>query len=55
VTLHVGLGTFNPVEKICQNTKWTWGIKITQAACDINDAKSKEKRICTREPFLCVL
>jgi S-adenosylmethionine:tRNA ribosyltransferase-isomerase len=23
VTLHVGLGTFNPVEKICQNTKWT--------------------------------
>jgi S-adenosylmethionine:tRNA-ribosyltransferase-isomerase (queuine synthetase) len=46
--LHVGLGHSILLRlKTCQ-TKWTLGIKITQAACDIvNDAKVHKKRICT--------
>ncbi|WP_395077664.1 tRNA preQ1(34) S-adenosylmethionine ribosyltransferase-isomerase QueA [Flavobacterium sp.] len=49
VTLHVGLGTFNPVEveDLSKHKMDSEELKITQEACDIiNDAKSKKKRIC---------
>jgi S-adenosylmethionine:tRNA ribosyltransferase-isomerase len=42
VTLHVGLGTFNPVEveDLSKHKMDSEELKITQAACDIvNDAK----------------
>jgi S-adenosylmethionine:tRNA ribosyltransferase-isomerase len=49
VTLHVGLGTFNPVEveDLSKHKMDSEELKITQEACDIvNEAKSKRKRIC---------
>lgn len=49
VTLHVGLGTFNPVEveDLSKHKMDSEELKITQEACDIvNDAKTKKKRIC---------
>ncbi|WP_310555952.1 tRNA preQ1(34) S-adenosylmethionine ribosyltransferase-isomerase QueA [Flavobacterium sp.] len=49
VTLHVGLGTFNPVEveDLSKHKMDSEELKITQEACDIiNEAKSKKKRIC---------
>jgi S-adenosylmethionine:tRNA ribosyltransferase-isomerase len=49
VTLHVGLGTFNPVEveDLSKHKMDSEELKITQEACDIvNDAKAKKKRIC---------
>ena len=49
VTLHVGLGTFNPVEveDLSKHKMDSEELKINQEACDIiNDAKSKKKRIC---------
>ncbi|MDD5149637.1 MAG: tRNA preQ1(34) S-adenosylmethionine ribosyltransferase-isomerase QueA [Flavobacterium sp.] len=50
VTLHVGLGTFNPVEveDLSKHKMDSEELKITQEACDIvNDAKLNKKRICT--------
>ncbi|MGV8993047.1 MAG: tRNA preQ1(34) S-adenosylmethionine ribosyltransferase-isomerase QueA [Flavobacterium sp.] len=49
VTLHVGLGTFNPVEveDLSKHKMDSEELKINQEACDIvNDAKIKKKRIC---------
>ena len=49
VTLHVGLGTFNPVEveDLSKHKMDSEELKITQEACDIvNEAKVKKKRIC---------
>ena len=49
VTLHVGLGTFNPVEveDLSKHKMDSEELKITQGACDIvNDAKAKKKKIC---------
>ena len=49
VTLHVGLGTFNPVEveDLSKHKMDSEELKITQEAVDIvNDAKIKKKRIC---------
>jgi len=49
VTLHVGLGTFNPVEveDLSKHKMDSEELKITQEACDIvNDAKVKKQRIC---------
>ena len=49
VTLHVGLGTFNPVEveDLSKHKMDSEELKITQEACDIvNNAKSKKQRIC---------
>lgn len=49
VTLHVGLGTFNPVEveDLSKHKMDSEELKITQEACDIvNNAKAKKKRIC---------
>jgi S-adenosylmethionine:tRNA ribosyltransferase-isomerase len=49
VTLHVGLGTFNPVEveDLSKHKMDSEELKINQQACDIvNDAKLKRKRIC---------
>lgn len=49
VTLHVGLGTFNPVEveDLSKHKMDSEELKITQEACDIvNSAKLKKKRIC---------
>ncbi|MFV8344275.1 tRNA preQ1(34) S-adenosylmethionine ribosyltransferase-isomerase QueA [Flavobacterium sp. XS2P39] len=49
VTLHVGLGTFNPVEveDLSKHKMDSEELKITQEACDIvNSAKVKKKRIC---------
>lgn len=49
VTLHVGLGTFNPVEveDLSKHKMDSEELKITQEACDIvNSAKEKKKRIC---------
>lgn len=49
VTLHVGLGTFNPVEveDLSKHKMDSEELKITQEACDIvNEAKTKRKRIC---------
>src|SRR3989337_873730 len=53
VTLHVGLGTFNPVEveDLSKHKMDSEELKITQEACDIvNDAKAKRKRICAVGP-----
>ncbi|CAD0003551.1 tRNA preQ1(34) S-adenosylmethionine ribosyltransferase-isomerase QueA [Flavobacterium salmonis] len=49
VTLHVGLGTFNPVEveDLSKHKMDSEELIINQAACDIvNEAKGKKKRIC---------
>ena len=49
VTLHVGLGTFNPVEveDLSKHKMDSEELKITQEACDIvNAAKLGKKRIC---------
>jgi S-adenosylmethionine:tRNA ribosyltransferase-isomerase len=49
VTLHVGLGTFNPVEveDLSKHKMDSEEMKITQEACDIiNAAKLNKKRIC---------
>ena len=49
VTLHVGLGTFNPVEveDLSKHKMDSEELKITQEACDVvNEAKGKRKRIC---------
>jgi S-adenosylmethionine:tRNA ribosyltransferase-isomerase len=49
VTLHVGLGTFNPVEveDLSKHKMESEEIIITQEACDIvNNAKANKKRVC---------
>lgn len=49
VTLHVGLGTFNPVEveDLSKHKMDSEELIITQEACDIvNSAKIKKKKIC---------
>jgi S-adenosylmethionine:tRNA ribosyltransferase-isomerase len=49
VTLHVGLGTFNPVEveDLSKHKMDSEELKITQESCDIvNEAKMKRKRVC---------
>ncbi len=49
VTLHVGLGTFNPVEveDLSKHKMDSEELHINQLACDIvNEAKRKKKRIC---------
>ena len=49
VTLHVGLGTFNPVEveDLSKHKMDSEELIIKQEACDIvNEAKIKKKRIC---------
>ncbi len=49
VTLHVGLGTFNPVEveDLSKHKMDSEELKITQEACDIvNSAKLRKSRIC---------
>ena len=49
ITLHVGLGTFNPieVEDLSKHKMDSEELKITQEACDIvNKAKANKKRIC---------
>ena len=49
VTLHVGLGTFNPVEveDLSKHKMDSEELKIKQEACDIvNSAKARKKRIC---------
>ncbi|MEZ0005960.1 MULTISPECIES: tRNA preQ1(34) S-adenosylmethionine ribosyltransferase-isomerase QueA [Flavobacterium] len=49
VTLHVGLGTFNPVEveDLSKHKMDSEELKITQEACDIvNKAKVNKKKIC---------
>lgn len=50
VTLHVGLGTFNPVEveDLSKHKMDSEEIIVTQEACDIvNNAKANKKRICS--------
>lgn len=49
VTLHVGLGTFNPVEveDLSKHKMDSEEVIITQQACDIvNKAKANKKRVC---------
>jgi len=49
VTLHVGLGTFNPVEveDLSKHKMDSEELRITQEACDIvNNAKANRKRVC---------
>jgi S-adenosylmethionine:tRNA ribosyltransferase-isomerase len=49
VTLHVGLGTFNPVEveDLSKHKMDSEELIISQKACDIvNDAKEKKKKVC---------
>jgi S-adenosylmethionine:tRNA ribosyltransferase-isomerase len=49
VTLHVGLGTFNPVEveDLSKHKMDSEEMIITQEACDIvNSAKAKKKKVC---------
>jgi len=49
VTLHVGLGTFNPVEveDLSKHKMDSEELKITQEACDkVNKAKANKKRVC---------
>ncbi|MGK4566028.1 tRNA preQ1(34) S-adenosylmethionine ribosyltransferase-isomerase QueA [Flavobacterium sp. 3HN19-14] len=49
VTLHVGLGTFNPVEveDLSKHKMDSEELKITQEACDIvNKAKADKKKVC---------
>jgi S-adenosylmethionine:tRNA ribosyltransferase-isomerase len=49
VTLHVGLGTFNPVEveDLSKHKMDSEEVRISQEACDtVNKAKSNKKRVC---------
>lgn len=49
ITLHVGLGTFNPVEveDLSKHKMDSEELKITQEACDIvNEAKANKKKVC---------
>ena len=49
VTLHVGLGTFNPVEveDLSKHKMDSEEMVVTQEACDIvNSAKAKKRKIC---------
>lgn len=49
ITLHVGLGTFNPVEveDLSKHKMDSEELKISQEACDtINNAKKNKQRIC---------
>ncbi|CAM3970856.1 tRNA preQ1(34) S-adenosylmethionine ribosyltransferase-isomerase QueA [Flavobacterium branchiophilum NBRC 15030 = ATCC 35035] len=49
VTLHVGLGTFNPVEveDLSKHKMDSEELKITQDACDIvNAAKTRKSKVC---------
>ena len=49
VTLHVGLGTFNPVEveDLSKHKMDSEELSIDTDACDVvNEAKSKKKRVC---------
>ncbi|WP_136669059.1 tRNA preQ1(34) S-adenosylmethionine ribosyltransferase-isomerase QueA [Flavobacterium sp. H122] len=49
VTLHVGLGTFNPVEveDLSKHKMDSEEIRIDQEACDVvNKAKANKKRVC---------
>ena len=49
VTLHVGLGTFNPVEveDLSKHKMDSEEMIISQAACDIvNNAKTKKRKVC---------
>lgn len=49
VTLHVGLGTFNPVEveDLSKHKMDSEEMKISQETCDIiNNAKTKKKKVC---------
>lgn len=49
ITLHVGLGTFNPVEveDLSKHKMDSEQLRITQEACDVvNDAKMNRRRIC---------
>lgn len=49
ITLHIGLGTFNPVEveDLSKHKMDSEELIITQEACDIvNNAKAKKSRIC---------
>ena len=49
ITLHVGLGTFNPVEveDLSKHKMDSEELRITQQACDtVNAAKEKKKRVC---------
>lgn len=49
ITLHIGLGTFNPVEveDLSKHKMDSEELIITQEACDIvNNAKEKKRRIC---------
>lgn len=49
ITLHVGLGTFNPVEveDLSKHKMDSEELRITQEACDIvNKAKLNRKRVC---------
>jgi S-adenosylmethionine:tRNA ribosyltransferase-isomerase len=49
VTLHIGLGTFNPVEveDLSKHKMDSEEIFITQEACDIvNEAKAEKKKVC---------
>ena len=52
VTLHVGLGTFNPVEveDLSKHKMDSEEMIISQKACDIiNNAKVKKKRVCCKK------
>ncbi|MBA5792243.1 tRNA preQ1(34) S-adenosylmethionine ribosyltransferase-isomerase QueA [Flavobacterium sp. xlx-214] len=49
ITLHIGLGTFNPVEveDLSKHKMDSEELIITQEACDVvNNAKEKKRRIC---------
>ncbi|HLN95531.1 MAG TPA: tRNA preQ1(34) S-adenosylmethionine ribosyltransferase-isomerase QueA [Flavobacterium sp.] len=49
ITLHVGLGTFNPVEveDLSKHKMDSEELRITQEACDIvNKAKDEKKKVC---------
>ncbi len=49
ITLHVGLGTFNPVEveDLSKHKMDSEELIITQRACDVvNGAKAKKKKVC---------
>jgi S-adenosylmethionine:tRNA ribosyltransferase-isomerase len=49
ITLHIGLGTFNPVEveDLSKHKMDSEELFITQEACDIvNNAKEKRKKVC---------
>jgi len=47
ITLHIGLGTFNPVEDLSKHKMDSEELIITQEACDIvNKAKANKNKIC---------